>query len=125
MSVNKKDPNYLYEGIMNYKNGFNTITYSEPVKKLTSSSRVFRYDTVEQYKMSFLQSIQNELYDNLTTNVTRDPYGNTFVDVSLNIAPPSTKFTHVENDFFIVDGVKFTEDELIESVRTSHPEKFL
>lgn len=135
-----KVPNMYYDTYNDnpmYINGFNKIQTAKQVTNITSETRIdeFKYthsssdyDFLDSSYMDLTHKLVHEMIKNNLVNFTQHKdvmSGDHVIRANLNAVKCEQQFVNLEEQSFIVDGNKFTNEELIEAVRHTYPEKFI
>ena len=114
--------------------GYNTYIASNTASKITCQYILDDIDISNnqeyenEIKKTLIDSIAYELYKNNYVNFSKNnklKTQETIIKAEINVVPLGKKFGLIENDMFIVNGEKFTEEDLIEAVKIAYPERFI
>lgn len=124
----------ISDKIMSTHDGYNTYIASNTASKITCQYILDDIDISNnqeyenEIKKTLIDSIAYELYKNNYVNFSKNKElktQETIIRAEINVVPLGAKFGLIENDMFIVNGEKFTEEDLIEAVKIAYPERFI
>jgi len=92
-------------GIYSYKDNINEIKNDLTTKLITKA--------IKSKQIIFQKKVDNFTYKYINYSA------------SVNIAKPGIKFTTVFNEKFKIDNELFSEEEVIESLKSTFPERFI
>ena len=122
----------ISDKIMPTHDGYNTYIASNTASKITCQYILddinISNNQENEIKKTLIDSIAYELYKNNYVNFSKNKElktQETIIRAEINVVPLGAKFGLIENDMFIVNGEKFTEEDLIEAVKIAYPERFI
>jgi len=115
-------------------NGFFKTVSSANVIKIKPNIVIDQYFNPcrddQDYEQELINAIAQEIFVKKLAIITQreEMFGGNnkkIISAELNISEPGNRFVSVENDSFIVDGQKFSEEDIIFAIRNSYPERFI
>lgn len=82
----------------------------------------------EEILRELILKLSHELFKNkmVTLNSMKSfERDSTMYSASINVAPPGTRYINIEDESFVVNGEKFSEEELVQAVKIAYPERLL
>lgn len=135
-------PSYIrghHSDILMARNGWHTNANSIPVNKYSYTvtipdlimSQWPSTDSNELYELKLKEAITKLSQEMLSggymyVNNSLDPVTlETRITVNCNAVLPGNAYVHRKDEAFVVDGIQFSDDELVEAIRQQYPEKFI
>lgn len=115
------------------KNGFNNVDVVKNVKVLTISRACdsFHIDDKKNelfIKRNIAQDLSKSLIENdlIIFNIYEEWFNNQkIIQGTINVVDPGIRYVNKKDEKFVVDDQVFDNDELIEAVRKTFPERFI
>ncbi len=113
-----------------YFDGWQRRDTTKSVSNLRTSEVVnqFENQTREDITLKLMNSLMKELVQGgyVTFTEHMDPMtGKKVVEASMNVVGVPERYVNLQETSFEVDGQKFNNDELVEAVRQTYPEKLI
>lgn len=122
----------ISDKFMSSPDGYNTYIASNTASKISCQYILNNNDILNneenEIKNILINSIADELYKNNFVHFSKKEHmetQETIIKAEINVVPLGEKFGLIENDMFIVNGEKFSEEDLIEAVKIAYPERFI
>jgi hypothetical protein len=119
---------------LNTINGFDRKPVKAEVKTVTAELSKQKFGMQDDFihekfiKIELAEKLVHHIIENDLMEYKKDfrieDYSERY-RAKINVCPPGLKFQSVENDTFIVNGEHFTEDELIEAVKNTYPDRLI
>lgn len=117
-----------------HKDGFIKINEFKSVKELSVSEEVYteffdnNINNIDYIKRGLIHKLLDTIFENdlYILNKYKNFENNTdIITASINIVDPGTRYVNLEGEKFIVNGETFTNDELIDAVKNTYPDRLI